>query len=67
MGIEVTVDCNCTDCGSNLDDGDYSYCEGCMQELKDKIEELEAELEECKEGCSECNNKVKCLTTKTKK
>lgn len=65
MGVELN--CDCDECGKSIDAGDYAYCEGCIEELKERIEELEAELEKCKEGCNTCNNKVECVVTKSKK
>lgn len=72
MGIELN--CDCTECGSNLSEGDDSYCDSCYSEIKDKledaearIEELEEELEKCKDGCGTCDNKVECVVTKTKR
>lgn len=38
MGLEL--DASCDECSHGIDQGDYIYCERCIEELKERIEEL---------------------------
>lgn len=52
--------CECDDCRKEIDSRESTYCESCVEELKNKVTELEDKVKELED-------EVKCLDEEFKK
>jgi hypothetical protein len=49
----IELSCNCDGCRKRLSDGDAVYCERCVIELRQEIEQLEKQIEKLQEATDE--------------